>query len=351
MQPVPMCEFTDEENDARLDAGGSNRTDLRAIDVHVHYLPPRYRGLVVGAGISKPDGHVGGVPEWSAEAHLEHMERLGIETSVVSISTPGVEFTGELPDGILAARTANEEGAELVAAHPGRFGFYAALPASDVDAALAELEYADDELGAWGVSLLSNVRGTYIGDPSLEPLWAELSRRSMPVLIHPTQPSNLVEGVMEGWSKSMYEYFFDSTRAIIGLIFSGMLERNPGVKLVVPHAGAALPALARRIERNVWRANRLEPGSHPSFVGSLQNCYFDLAGSVVPYQLPSLLSLIDDTRILAGSDYPFTGHQMGAELMADLRTTELLSPEQKRRILRTNAGAVFPQLAESGVAL
>lgn len=348
MNHESMCRYTDAENDARLDDGDSGRSALQAVDVHVHYLPPRYRKLVLDAGIRKPDGYHLGVPEWSAEAHLAHMERLGIETSVVSISTPGVQFTGDLADGVVAARTANEEGAALVAEHPGRFGFYAALPAPDVDAALAELDHATGTLGAWGVSLITNVHGVYIGDPAMEPLWAELARRELPVLIHPTQPSALVPGVMEGWSKSMYEYFFDSTRAIIDLIFSGVLERHPGVRLIVPHAGAALPALAQRIERNVWRANRTDAGSYPSFTGTLQNCYFDLAGSVLPFQLPSLLSLVDSSRILYGSDFPFTNDPMGAELAADLRTTDLLDTAQKEGILRTNAAGVFPQLALAG---
>ncbi|UOR01533.1 amidohydrolase [Leucobacter allii] len=344
MSHESMCRYSDAENDDRLDGGPASRQRLGAVDVHVHYLPPRYRRLVLDAGIRKPDGYHLGVPEWSADAHLAHMERLGIETSVVSISTPGVQFTDDLADGVVAARTANEEGAELVAAHPGRFGFYAALPVPDVDAALVELERAADDLGAWGVSLMTNVNGVYIGDPSLEPLYAELSRRELPLLIHPTQPSATVPGVMEGWSKSMYEYFFDSTRAIIDLIFSGMLERHPGVRLVVPHAGAALPALAQRIERNVWRANREGDGPLPSFIDTLRRCYFDLAGSVLPHQLPSLLSLVDDDRILYGSDYPFTSDPMGAELAADLRSTTLLDSEQKTRILRTNAGGLFRQL-------
>lgn len=345
-----MCRYSDEENDARLNGGATGREAVRAVDVHVHYLPPRYRQRILDAGIRKPDGYHLGVPEWSAEAHLSHMERLGIETSIVSISTPGVQFTDDLADGVVTARTANEEGAELVAAHPGRFGFYAALPVPDVDAALEELTFATDTLGAWGVSLLTNVRGVYIGDPSLEPLLAEISRRELPLLIHPTQPPALVPGVMEGWSKSMYEYFFDSTRAIIDLIFSGALERHPGIRLVVPHAGAVLPALAQRIERNVWRANQTSDQHYPSFIDTLKNCYFDLAGSVLPYQLPSLLSLIDDTRILYGSDYPFTNDPMGAELAADLRTTDLLDDAQKERILRLNAASVFPQLTTATVA-
>lgn len=347
----PMCSRTPAEIEAVIGAAPAGKSDLRAIDVHVHYLPPQYRAKVVSAGISHPDGFHAGLPPWSAEAHLEQMERLGIETSVVSISTPGVQLTASPADGRLVARAANEEGAELVRDHPGRFGFYAAIPVPDVDGALEEITYAFDTLGAWGVCLLTNTQDVYPGDPRLEPIFAELSRRRSPVLLHPTSPARAVAGVMDGWSRSMYEYFFDSTRTIINLIFSGTLQRNPGVTLIAPHGGAALPALAQRIERNVWRANAdtAEHGQqYAGFLDSLRSCYFDLAGSVLPYQLPSLLSMVDTSRIVYGSDYPFTHEELGADLNADLRTTTLLDEGQRQAILRENAFALFPQLEMIG---
>lgn len=343
-----MCNRSPEDNDALIASGGpGGKDELRAVDVHVHYLPPRYRELVVDAGIDRPDGYHGGLPRWSADAHLAQMERLGIDTAVVSISTPGVRLTPDPADAVATARVANEEGAELVRSHPGRFGFYAALPLPDTDAALREIAYAFDELGAWGVCLMSNTDGVYLGDRRLEPVFAELSHRRAAVLLHPTSPANQVTSVLPGWSRSMYEYFFDSTRAIINLVFSGTLRRCPGVTMVVPHAGAALPALSQRIERNVWRANRRSAGDDPyaGFLESLGRCYFDLAGSVVPFQLPSLLSMVDGSRIVYGSDYPFTHEELGAELNADLRTTRLLTDDLRRAALRDNARALFPQLA------
>ncbi|MBO9524139.1 MAG: amidohydrolase [Nocardioidaceae bacterium] len=351
-QDALMCRRSPAEIDRGLAGAGSFAPSaLRAFDLHVHYLPPAYRDLVLAAGITKPDGFSGGVPAWSAEDHLAHMERLGIETSVVSISTPGVVLGGDASPSTVA-RAANEGGAALVADHPGRFGFYAALPVPDADAALAELEHAVDELGAWGVCLLTNVDGCYLGDPVLEPVMVEISRRELPLLVHPTQPPVLVPEVMAGWSRSMYEYFFDTTRALTNLVFSGQLERHPGVKLVVPHAGAALPALAQRIERNVWRANASTadgaPG-YPSFVETLRRCWFDLAGSVLPFQLPSLLALADSDRIVYGSDYPFTNDVMGADLALDLRTSDALDDGLRTRILRDNAVGLFPQLAAARV--
>lgn len=344
MTADPMCRYSDEEIDRMLSAPGpSSRESLAAVDVHTHYLPPRYRRLLVEAGL-RTDSAQPEQPEWSAQRHLEHMDRLGIDVSVVSVSTPGVQVTPDPRDGVRIARMVNEEGAELVAEHPRRFGFYAALPAPDVDASLEEIAYAVDTLGAWGVSLLTNVHGVYLGDPRLDPIFEELSRRELPVLIHPARPAVMIPGVMEGGSTSMYEYFFDTSRTVVNLFFSGTLMRHPGVKLVIPHAGAALPALAQRIERNVWLSRRVSDGELPSFIDTLRGCFFDLAGSVLPHQLASLLELADEGRIVYGSDFPFTGAAMGSELGAELRVTDRLSDEQKRRALRDNAFALFPQL-------
>jgi predicted TIM-barrel fold metal-dependent hydrolase len=151
---------------------------------------------------------------------------------------------------------------------------------------------------------------------------------------------------MTGWSRSMYEFFFDTTRALINVVFSGTLARNPGIELIVPHAGAALPALAQRVERNVWAANRRGRDDElPGFVESLRRCWFDLAGSPSPFQLPSLLALVGADRLLYGSDWPFTGADLGAELTAEIRTTDLLSASDRIGVLRANASKLFPALA------
>ncbi|MFI6299966.1 amidohydrolase family protein [Nonomuraea sp. NPDC050790] len=317
------------------EALAAGRDTLRAIDLHVHYIPTEYRERALAAGHDRPDGHVGGLPEWSARQHLEVLDEWGIEKAVVSISTPGVQLTGDFAEGRITARVANEGGARAVQDHPGRFGFFATLPLPDVDGSLAELEYALDTLGADGINLLTNTHGVYLGDPRLEPVLAELSRRRVLVRLHPTSPGALVPGVMEGWSRTMYEYFFDTTRTVINLIFSGTMARNDGIRLIVPHAGAALPMLARRVARNVWRANA-EGRDIPDFLTSLKSFYYDLAGSVTPDQLPAILRLAGPDRLVFGSDWPFTHTGLGAELVAELRTTPLLTEEQRRAIFVDN---------------
>src|SRR5215218_4393731 len=110
------------------------------VDVHAHFLPADYREALLANGHERPDGFPI-LPEWSPEGHLEVLDRLGIGTAMLSVSSPGVAF-GE--DADAWARGVNETGAATVRAHPDRFGLLASLPLPDVDAALAELRHAFD---------------------------------------------------------------------------------------------------------------------------------------------------------------------------------------------------------------
>jgi len=335
---APMNLRADAEIEEILADPRTGRAAIRAVDLHTHFVPAAYRAALAAAGVTHPDGYQAGVPAWSARDHLDQMDHLGIETSLVSISSPGPDL-GPVTDTTAVARSANEAGARLAADHPGRFGFLATLPLPDVDASLKVIEESFDQFGTRGVALLTHTRGVYLGDQRLEPVMAELGRRRAVVLVHPTEPACLVPGVMEGWSRTMFEFFFDTTRAVTNLIFAGVLERHPGIRLVIPHAGAAIPALAQRIQRNVLRANRANRAGRPvpDYLETLRRCYFDVAGSVLPYQLASLRLLVPDANVLYGSDFPFTGHALGAELNADLRGSEQLSLTDKRAFLRDNA--------------
>ncbi len=139
------------------------------IDVHAHFVPNGYRAALRRAGYEQPDG-MPWIPEWSAEQHLEVMDRLGIATSLLSISSPGVHL-GDGAAAVDLARQMNEEGRRAVVDHPGRFGLLASLPLPDVDASIAEIAHCCDNLNVDGFVLLTNVDGTYISDASFEPVF------------------------------------------------------------------------------------------------------------------------------------------------------------------------------------
>ena len=214
------------------------------IDVHAHYVPDGYRAALQRAGHDQPDG-LPWIPEWSAHQHVAAMDRLGIATSLLSISSPGVHF-GDGSTAVDLAREVNEDGRRAVVDHHGRFGLLASLPLPDVDAAVAEIAHCVDNLDVDGFVLLTNISGTYVSDAMFEPVFRELDRRGARVLLHPTSPACWEHTSFER-PRPMVEFFFDTTRVVVDLVLSGVIDRYPNVQLIIPHGGATLPLVADRV--------------------------------------------------------------------------------------------------------
>jgi 6-methylsalicylate decarboxylase len=268
------------------------------IDVHAHYVPDGYRAALRQVGLDQPDG-MPWIPEWSPVQHLEVMDRLGIATSLLSISSPGVHLGDGLTTAELA-REVNEEGRRAVVDHRGRFGLLASLPLPDVDASIAEIGHCCDRLSVDGFVLLTNINGVYVSDRSFEPVFRELDRRRARVLLHPTSPA-CWEHTSFGRPRPMLEFFFDTTRAVVDLVLNGTIASYPDVQLIIPHAGATLPLVAERVSAF---AHILAPDVDVS--RDLGRLHFDLAGFAIPRQLDALLTMTTLDHLHYGSDFPFT---------------------------------------------
>ena len=307
------------------------------VDVHAHYLPADYRQALQDEGHDQPDGFPV-LPQWSAASHLAMMDRVGIETSMLSVSTPGVTFGA---DPVEWARRVNESGAGTVRDHPGRFGLFASLPLPDADAARDEIAYAFDRLSADGVVLLTHADGVYLGDPRLEPAMAELHRRKAVVFVHPTSPAGF-ECTALGYPRPMLEFLLDTTRAISNLVLTGTLARYPDIRLIVPHAGAALPVLADRLAgfAGLFGVGGREAGE-VDVLGTLQRLYYEVgAGFPFPRHVDALLNLVDAGRLLYGTDFPFGGLP-GIEANTHALTAY---PRIDEAVLRTTTEELFPRL-------
>ncbi len=307
------------------------------IDVHFHYLSPEYRAQMIDAIGAWPDGFA--APNWSVEATLAMMDRVGIATGMLSVSSPGVHFGNDAKARLLA-RSVNEFAARTIADHRGRFGGFASLPLPDVDGALAEVAYAMDTLKLDGVVMLTNFNGVYLGDQRLDPVFDELNRRGAVVFIHPTSPICWQQSAL-GYPRPMIEFTFDSTRAVVNLIFSGTTARCPKVRFIVPHAGGTLPFLARRIGmfgRGVAGGIPVPAEEH------LRKMYYDLAGSPGSNAIGPLLEMTQRSHILYGSDYVHTPEATVSAHLVELLSSKLLSAEDFRAIGRGNALALFPRL-------
>ncbi|WP_326660112.1 amidohydrolase family protein [Streptomyces canus] len=313
------------------------------IDVHAHLLPDFYVEQATAAGHAHPDG-MGGWPSWSVEAHLDLMDRNGIDTAMLSMSSPGVHF-GDDKAARLLARRVNEYTAELTRDHPGRFGNFVSLPLPDVDASLEEIAFAYDELDADGVALLTHTHGVYLGDPRLERVFAELDRRRAVVFLHPTSPV--------GWEQSalarprpMVEYIFDTARTVTDLVMAGVVARYPRIQVIVPHCGGAVPVLADRINEFMRLFVPSEKTPAQDAVQQLRGLYYDMAGTAFPRQVPALLKLVDPDRVLFGSDYCWTPPPLADAHIAAIDAAESPVDGTTWRSLTTaNAQRLFPATA------
>jgi predicted TIM-barrel fold metal-dependent hydrolase len=311
-----------------------------AIDVHAHFLTPRLHEAMIRTGHDQPDG-MPALPQWDPQTALSMMDRTGIRSAVLSVSSPGVLLSDDPADACDLARMVNEEGAAIVAQHPDRFGLFASLPLPDVQTAIGEIRYALDDLGADGIALETHYRGIYLGAAEFEPVMKELNDRAAVVHVHPTSPACWPQTSL-GRPRPMIEFLFDTTRALTSLALNGVLDRHPAVRFIVAHSGAALPVLADRIAAFAFTENPQQP---INVLGALRRLYYNVAGFALPRALPALLSLVDTDRLLYGSDYPFTPDWVVSGLAEALAGTDVLTDDDGVLLSRGNAASLFPRLA------
>ncbi len=305
------------------------------IDVHHHALPPTLKKLLVGRGLLPP---VGGPPfaTWELTNALETMDANGIEVGLASAAIPSEFLGGDEAWAVQVARTANESLAEIVREYPTRFGFLAYLPLPFTDVSLAEVAFAFDELHADGIIVGSHAGETYLGDPELDAVFAELDRRRAVVLTH---PFNLPSCGVTPLPPFVADFMLDTTRAAIQIIMSGILDRYPAISFVLPHAGGFLPYQAARLTLGAALGYGLDAATVHA---SLRRFHYDTAGPMSPYATPTLLAAAGVSRILYGSDYNAVPGPVIAAASQALRNDPALNPETLRQIGRDNALRLFP---------
>jgi 6-methylsalicylate decarboxylase len=303
----------------------------RRIDVHHHFAPPAWVAEVNGRPLLNAAN-----TRWKPEDSIEDMDRGGVAAAVISITNPGLWFGDSAVTGRLA-RACNEYGARLVQQHPTRFGLFAAMPLPDVDATLKEIQFAYDVLKADGVGLFTSYGDMWLGNSAFRPVMEELNRRKAVVHVHPTA-ANCCRNLDYGTSPGSIEYGTDTTRAIIGVTFSGDAARYSDIRFIWSHAGGSAPFLAGRIDGGSRRAQDRMPNG---FIAEAKKFYYDTAGAANRGAMASLLELVTTEQILFGTDFPPGGtSQDVAKALADLG---LFTDSDLRAIDRENAVRLLPR--------
>jgi predicted TIM-barrel fold metal-dependent hydrolase len=307
------------------------------IDVHHHILPPKYVAVARDRLLSFAPNFAD-VLKWTPAQSLEQMDKFGIRTALTSLSNPGTWF-GNVEEARSLARMSNDYAADMVRDHPGRFGMFASLSLPDVDGSLKEIDYAFDVLKVDGVGLLTSYGDKWPGDIAFAPVFEELNRRRAKVYFHPTS-ANCCSALLPDVPAPAVEYMFDTTRAIVSLLFSGAFSKYRDIKFIFSHAGGATAPIVERIVRLASVDKKVAARLPDGPLAELKRLYFDTATSTNPENLGAILRLAGTGKILFGSDYPFLPVQ--STLPGLLKFG--FSPDDLARIAHGNAMDLFPQL-------
>lgn len=324
----------------------------RIIDIHTHILPREipdfkarfgYGGFILlkhktadSADLVRDDGTFFRRVSrqcWDPEARLEDCGRHGVAIQVLSTVPVMFSYWAKPKDGLAVARHLNDEIAATVRAHPARFIGLAGLPMQSAKLAVRELERSVKELGLAGAQIGSNVNGKNLDDPGLFPVFEAAADLGAAIFIHPWDMMGQAQ-MPKYWLPWLVGMPAELSRAICSLIFGGVFERLPRLRVAFAHGGGSFGTTIGRIEKGFKARPDLcavdNPVNPRKYLGRF---YVD---SLVhdPALLKHLLGLFGDKRVAVGSDYPFPlGEDRPGALIQSLK----LRPGAKRRILSENA--------------
>jgi uncharacterized protein len=228
---------------------------VRKLDIFNHIYPVPYfeRMLAVAPHYKDIGKRMRNVPMLiDLDERFRVMDRFDGYQQVLSIATPPIEVYAAPGDAIDLARIANDGMAELVARHPDRFpAFVASLPLGDPDASMAELHRSVEQLGARGVQIFSNINGRPLDAPEFLPLFDAMAAHDLPLWLHPFRGADIADYASE--SRSEYEIWwalgwpYETSVAMARLVFSGLFDRHPHLKIITHHMGAMAPYFEGRL--------------------------------------------------------------------------------------------------------
>ena len=326
------------------------------IDLFNHIFPKSYFDKHIDRGLPDIGKRVAAMPTIvDLDARFRVMDEFGEYQQVISLPAPPIETLGTPDETPAIARFANEGMAELCQNHPDRFPhFIAGLPMNAPGAIVEEATYAVDKLGAVGVQIYTNVNGGPLDTEELQPFFAEMARREIGIWMHPTRGAEMPDYRTE--DKSQYEIWwtfgwpYETSAAMSRLVFTGLFDRHPDIKILTHHMGAMIPyfegrvgygwdALGSRTSDKDYVSLRLEmnaKGKRP--IDYFRNFYADTALFGATAGTRCGLDFFGADQVIFASDVPFEPAP-GLYIRETIRVIESLglSDTDKDKIYRGNA--------------
>ena len=310
---------------------------MRKVDAFAHVLPPRYLArledhLVAALAAEQLRYYREGVFRFDPSisdlvARRSALERFDDYAQVLVLAVPPLEEVG--PPAVAAdfARLANDEMAGLVSGHADLFaGFAAALPLNDTDLAIAELERAVQTLGALGAQVFSNVNGVPLDDPRFEPLWARFEALDRAVWLHPTRnrswpdyPTERTSDFGLWWSLG---WPYETAAALSRLVYSGVMERHPGLKVIAHHGAGMVPHFSSRLGMGPGYRQVRDSLPRPP-LDYFRRFYADTALFGSRHAVECVVDFFGAGHVLFGTDMPLGPANAVEHTIADVEALEL----------------------------
>ncbi len=329
------------------------------IDIHSHIYPLPYleylekrdqaprvvmkngrREFIIFPAEDGPDGDGGrpmGDEFWDIDEKAAFMDAIGIDHSILSLGNPWFD-PFEASASLEWARRVNDEMASYEGRTNGRIVALGALPAVDLDAILDEVHWIANKPGLYGLVSGTRIAGHRFDDPALDEFWERISSLGLPIFIHPSRGAALDE--LGGYQHTLpvgIGFPVETTIALARLIYGGVLERFPNLKLVAAHGGGCLPYLAGRLDA-AWRS---DPEIHAKLrfppSEQISGLYLD-ALVYTEHALAAASSCVGVGQVLFGTDHPFSVAEPRRSIEVIQQSTTF---EGREKVFHRNAEDLF----------
>ncbi|MET7397021.1 amidohydrolase family protein [Dactylosporangium sp. NPDC005572] len=329
------------------DVPGPGRTAAsgtgRIVDIHAHLTPRRFIDAVADGrswhNMTAADGELHNpLNHWSVAQRLDAMDADRVDVQVVSPTDVFYQYHQEPKVTAQLARSVNEAVAELRRDHPDRFAGLGTVPMQDTDLAVAELEHSVRDLGMVGVMIDDHVNGDTYDLPRFDPFFAAAAELGAVVFVHQYGPTSVAARIDRFFLFNSIGNLVDRAITFASLVYGGVLDRHPTLKVCLGHAGGYTAFALDRMDHG-WRQwpNRrgacLQP---PSTYAS--RFFYD----AVTYQERTLRFLIDTVgadRVMLGTDWP--APMRVEEPVARLAAMPSITAPEAESILRGTARQLF----------
>jgi len=316
---------------------------MKKIALEEHFITPGLEPYLLPAMPAVSDKarkHLLSLLSNFGEKRLVAMDAAGVEVAVLSVSGPGVQTEPDAAKATKLARQSNDDLAREIQKQPERYRGFAHLAMQDADAAADELERCVKELGFAGAMVNGHTNGVYLDDSRYDPFWERMQALDAPLYLHPTD-SYVLPYVLKGCPellKPTWEWTMETSAHFLRLVFAGVFDRFPRLRIILGHMGETLPYVLWRLDSRAALIADKRPLKEAPSAYLKHNLYVTTSGQCDDVPLIAALSAVGDDHVLFSVDYPYEDSAVAGRFLDQAAIDESV----RAKVARGNALSMMP---------